>query len=77
MIFVSVVRGQTCAPAEAVRLHQSGDLEGAVRGYRACLAVDPSQIEIRSNLGAALSKLGRYQEAIEQYVEVLRAAPPP
>jgi Flp pilus assembly protein TadD len=58
----------------AVALHQSGDLEGAVRAYRESLAIAPS-VEGRSNLGAALAALGRYEEAIEAYRGALAMAP--
>ncbi len=55
----------------ATQLHQSGDLQGAVRAYLAILATHPARIDVRSNLGAAYSALGRYQEAIEQYKQAL------
>ena len=51
----------------ATQLHQSGDLEGAVRAYLAILAQHPERVDVRSNLGAAYSGLGRYEDAIEQY----------
>jgi tetratricopeptide (TPR) repeat protein len=56
---------------EATRLHQSGDLEGAIRGYQAILAKHPGRIDVRSNLGAAFSRLGRYEDAIAQYKQAL------
>ena len=34
------------------------------------------RVDARSNLGAVLVKLGRYQDAIEQYQEALKIAPP-
>ena len=55
----------------ATQLHQSGDLEGAVRGYLAILANHPARADVRSNLGAAYSALGRYEEAIDQYKRAL------
>lgn len=57
--------------AEAMRLHQSGDLEGAIRGYLAILAKRPELGDVRSNLGAAYSRLGRYEDAIAQYKQAL------
>ncbi len=57
--------------ARAVQSHQSGDIEGAIRGYQAYLALRPERIEARSNLGAALARLGRYGDAIEQYKRAL------
>lgn len=55
----------------ATQLHQSGDLQGAVRGYLAILGTHPARVDVRSNLGAAYSALGRYEEAIEQYKRAL------
>ena len=57
--------------AEATRLHQSGDLEGAIRGYQAILAKRPERGDVRSNLGAAYARLGRYEDAIAQYKQAL------
>lgn len=58
--------------ARATQLHQSGDIEGAIRGYQSILAKHPQRIDVRSNLGAAYSRLGRYEEAIVQYKEALK-----
>jgi tetratricopeptide (TPR) repeat protein len=55
----------------ATQLHQSGDLQGAVRGYLAILATNPARIDVRSNLGAAYSALGRYEDAIQEYKRAL------
>src|SRR5262245_44110673 len=53
--------------ANAIRLHQAGDIEGAIREYQAILKTYPERVDVRSNLGAAYSARGRYEEAIEQY----------
>jgi tetratricopeptide (TPR) repeat protein len=58
--------------ARATQLHQSGDIEGAIRGYQSILAKRPDRVDVRSNLGAAYSRLGRYEEAITQYKEALK-----
>lgn len=58
--------------AQAIQLHQAGDIEGAVRGYQAILVKYPQRVDVRSNLGAAFSRLGRYEEAIAQYTEALK-----
>src|SRR5215475_11090864 len=55
----------------AYQLHQSGDIEGAIREYQAYLTLRPERVDARSNLGAALARLGRYAEAIEQYKRAL------
>ena len=57
--------------ARATQLHESGDIQGAIRGYQAILAAHPQRVDVRSNLGAAYSRLGRYEEAIEQYKQAL------
>ena len=55
----------------ATQLHQNGDLQGAVRAYLAILSAHPARVDVRSNLGAAYSALGRYEDAIEQYKRAL------
>jgi tetratricopeptide (TPR) repeat protein len=59
----------------ATQLHQSGDVQGAVKAYQAILATHPARVDVRSNLGAAFSALGRYEEAIEQYKRALAIEP--
>src|SRR4030095_9179575 len=58
--------------ARANQLHQSGDIEGAIKGYQSILAKYPQRVDVRSNLGAAYSRLGRYEEAIAQYKQALK-----
>jgi tetratricopeptide (TPR) repeat protein len=55
----------------AIKLHQAGDMEAAISGYKAILTSHPERIDVRSNLGAALSRLGRYEDAIDQYKRAL------
>jgi tetratricopeptide (TPR) repeat protein len=57
--------------ARATQLHEAGDLEGAIRGYQAILASNPNRVDVRSNLGAAYSRLGRYEDAIAEYKKAL------
>jgi tetratricopeptide (TPR) repeat protein len=56
---------------DAVAAQQRGDDALAVRKYQELLKRYPDAVEARANLGAALSKLGRYDEAIEQYKAAL------
>jgi tetratricopeptide (TPR) repeat protein len=65
-----------CDFEAALRLHQAGDLAGAVAGYQACLAVEPGRVDARSNLGAVFARMGRYQDAIREYLEALKVASP-
>jgi len=58
--------------ARATALHQSGDIEGAIKGYESILARHPERVDVRSNLGAAYSRLGRYEDAIAQYQLALK-----
>src|SRR5678815_2808827 len=55
----------------ATQLHQNGDLQGAIRAYLAILEKYPARVDVRSNLGAAYSALGRYEDAIDQYKRAL------
>src|SRR5215218_10204160 len=55
----------------ATQLHQGGDLQGAVRAYLAILTTHPARVDVRSNLGAAYSALGRYEDAIQEYKRAL------
>ena len=75
-LFAGQVLAQAPATVEqefeaATGLHQSGDLQGAVRAYVAILEKHPARVDVRSNLGAAYSALGRYEQAIEQYKRAL------
>ena len=55
----------------AVRLHQSGNIEGAIREYEAFFEEGAESAGVRSNLGAAYADQGRYKDAIEQYRRAL------
>ena len=43
--------------ADATRLHEAGDIEGAIRRYQAILESHPARVDVRSNLGAAYSRM--------------------
>jgi tetratricopeptide (TPR) repeat protein len=57
-----------------VSMHRSGNIDGAIRGYREYLKLRPDAYEIRSNLGAALVQSGNYNEAITEYLRALQDA---
>jgi tetratricopeptide (TPR) repeat protein len=72
----SLAQGGSAADADraferATQQHQSGNLEEAVRGYLAILTSHPDRADVRSNLGAAYSRLGRYEDAVVQYKQAL------
>ena len=52
---------------DAVAAQQRGDDALAIRKYQGLLKLNPDVVEVRANLGAALARLGRFDEAIEQY----------
>ena len=56
---------------DAVAAQKRGDDAVAVQKYQELLKSYPDAVEVRANLGAALAKLNRYDEAIEQYRAVL------
>src|SRR5712664_2712722 len=59
----------------AITLHKAGDIDGAIREYRAYLKLRPGAAEIHSNLGTALVRAGRYEEAIAEYKQALAKDP--
>jgi tetratricopeptide (TPR) repeat protein len=79
-VFAVGLRAQTpvggCDFDTAVRLHQSGNLDAAVAAYEACLTAEPGRVDARSNLGAVFAKMGRYRDAIGEYLEALKTAGP-
>lgn len=71
LLLVTLSQAQNLSPEESLRqamqMQQSGDLEGAVRGYREFLAAHPNETAVHSNLGVLLARLGRYDEAVSEY----------
>src|SRR5271156_5421176 len=59
----------------AYQLQQSGDYAGAAQAYRAFLKLRPDEVGAHSNLGVVLTKLGRYDEAIEEYEAAQKLLP--
>jgi Flp pilus assembly protein TadD len=78
ILLATTLRSQTapsgCNLSRALELHRAGDFAGAASEYQTCVAVDPGRAETRSNLGAVLVRLGRFQEAIDQYRVALNVA---
>jgi Tfp pilus assembly protein PilF len=61
---------QSCL--NATELHRAGKVQAAILEYQACVKLHPGVPELRSDFGAALARLGRYEESIEQYREALK-----
>ena len=61
--------------AHAFRLHQSGELAGAIRAYQGVLARDPSHADACHLLGVAKHQLGRSAEAIEHITRAVALRP--
>lgn len=55
----------------AINEQQQGQYEAAIRDYRKTLQLDPKMVEARVNLGAALSHVGQFDEAIAMYKAAL------
>jgi len=54
-------------------LKEKDDVPGQIAAYREILRLDPDHLAVRRNLGALLcDRLGRYDEAIAEFREVLR-----
>src|ERR1022692_3335962 len=74
-IAAGVARAQSPNPEQlfhdALAAQQRGDDALAVRKYQELLKRYPASLEVRANLGAALARLNRYDEAIVQYRAVL------
>ena len=70
-----IAAGAACAQSsnpeqlfhDAVAAQKRGDDALAVRKYQELLKHYPDSLEVHANLGAALARLNRYDEAIEQY----------
>jgi tetratricopeptide (TPR) repeat protein len=60
---------------DAMQKQKEGDLPGAIAGYEQFLKLHPEATPIHINLGAALSGLGRYEEAVSQYKIALKQSP--
>ncbi len=61
--------------ARAIQLHQSGQVDEAIKEYETYLAVRPKNFIALSNLGAALARLGQFEDAIRQYQKALEIDP--
>jgi Flp pilus assembly protein TadD len=61
--------------AEGNQLLERGNYAGAVEKYQQATLLQPDQEDLHYNLGIALAKLGRTEEAKKQYAEALEIFP--
>jgi tetratricopeptide (TPR) repeat protein len=74
LVFAAPAQDAGMLYRQGVDRQQQGDLAAAAGLYKESLKLDGTNIAARSNLGAALAGLGRYDEAIPEYQQALRAA---
>ncbi len=60
---------------QGAALEKAGDVKGALEKYQAALALAPRHAGIRTNVGAALLRLGQWAQGIAQLREALRQDP--
>jgi len=60
---------------DAITLHQQGELDGAERGYRSLLEMNPSEANALHLLGTIQAQRGRVREAIDFYHQALNINP--
>jgi tetratricopeptide (TPR) repeat protein len=74
-LLICAVVAQTQNPEQlfrdAVAAQSRGDDAAAISKYQQLLKIRPDVVEVRANLGAALARQGRFDEAIEQYTAAL------
>ncbi|MGI8958896.1 MAG: tetratricopeptide repeat protein [Bryobacteraceae bacterium] len=77
MSFAAMTSAQTpeALVQDAISKQRAGNLDGAVKEYREFLKLRPDAAVVRSNLGAALAGLGRFEEAVTQYKAALKQSP--
>ncbi len=79
LLFVRAAFAQDADPEqlfrEAAEAQQHGDDALAVERYRALIKLRPDSVAAHANLGAALTHLRRFDEAIAEYERALAGAP--
>ena len=79
LLCATVGAGQQATPEDVFRqaqaAQQRGDQAAAVQMYQELVRQHPEIVAAHANLGVALSALGRFDEAIEQYQFALSEAP--
>jgi tetratricopeptide (TPR) repeat protein len=60
---------------DAISADERGDASRAISLYEQLVGLQPNSVPVRSNLGAALARVGRYADAVRQYQEALKRDP--
>jgi len=60
---------------KAERLHQKGDLEGAIQSYKELITLAPNFVELKISLGGLYYEAREYDQAFEIYKRALAGAP--
>lgn len=79
LLLPGTLHAQAASPDQllnrAIEEQQHGDLNAAIRDYRAVLRLRPETLAARVNLGAALAHSGQLDAAIAEYQAALQLAP--
>jgi tetratricopeptide (TPR) repeat protein len=75
VVFQAAAQDAASLYRQGVDRQQQGDLAGAVDSYRKLLEQDAGNVAARSNMGAALAGMGRYDDAIPEYERAMTNAP--
>jgi predicted O-linked N-acetylglucosamine transferase (SPINDLY family) len=60
-----------------VMLSEAGDMDGAEMAYRQCVALNPSLLQAKINLGLTLERKKNFDEALQQWGDVAHMPPGP
>jgi Tfp pilus assembly protein PilF len=59
----------------AIALRQSGNVDGALKHFRACIEIDPAYAPGHLNLGLLYAEQGDFDRAIQAFEAALRIDP--
>jgi tetratricopeptide (TPR) repeat protein len=57
------------------KLYQKGDIEGAIKEFKAAVLLDPSNVNVHNSLGVCYGTLKSYEKALEEFKEAIRLDP--
>ncbi|OEU67343.1 MAG: hypothetical protein BBJ57_13985 [Desulfobacterales bacterium PC51MH44] len=56
-------------------MYQKGDIDGAIKEFKAALLLDSSNVNVHNSLGVCYGVLGVYEKALEEFEETIRLDP--